>query len=438
MAAGVARCVNGALRGNQGIFHPPGIWWCGISPATLLRKCTDQPKGTSVNELSMSLILIPLAAAAAPPLASMIGRVAKVPLVAFEIILGILIGPSLLGWVEPTEFITVLSHLGLAMLFFMAGNEIDFRTVQGRPLNRAGLAWLISIGGGLVLGVLLAPTVAAGVFIGVALSSTALGTLLPILRDEKELKTPFGLALTAIGTAGEFGPLLAISLFLSGRALGPSAIVMVAFILIAGCAIWLTARGQHKRLHRLVNLTLHSSGQFAIRLVLLIVALLVALSVAFGLDMLLGAFAAGILWRVLISGATEHDRELVETKLEAVAFGFLVPIFFIQTGVTFDVAALVAEPLTMAMVPLFLVAFLVVRGLPNLLAAPHGSTGPDRRALVLFSATGLPIIVAVTAIGQERGLLPSGIATALVGAGMLSILIFPLLALAQRRRRTTM
>ncbi|MEO8222701.1 MAG: hypothetical protein ABI563_18180 [Specibacter sp.] len=96
--------------------------------------------------------------------------------------------------------------------------------------------------------------------------------------------------------------------------------------------------------------------------------------------------------------------------------------------------ALLANPPTLALVPLFLLLFIVLRGLPNLLAAPPGSTPRDKRAIVLFGATGLPIIVAVTAIGQERGLLPSGIATALIGAGTLSVLLFPMLALIHRRR----
>lgn len=385
-----------------------------------------------MNALSTSLMLIPLAAVAAPLIANLIGKVAKVPLVVFEIVIGIIIGPSLLGWVEPTEFINVLANLGLAMLFFMAGNEIDFRSIRGRPLNRAGVAWVISLTAGLAVGILLAPTVEAGIFVGIALSSTALGTLLPILRDAGELKTPFGHVVTAIGTAGEFGPLLAISLFLSGRSFGPSAIVLLVFVLIAGCAIWLGIRGEHGELYRLVNLTLHSSGQFAVRLVLLLLALLVGLSIIFGLDMLLGAFAAGILWRVLISGAKSHDREMVEIKLEAVAFGFLVPVFFINTGISFDLGALLADPAVLALVPIFLVLFLLIRGVPNLLAAPVGATGADRVAIVLLGATGLPIIVAVTVIGQERGLLSSGLATALVGAGMLSVLLFPLLALVQR------
>lgn len=391
-----------------------------------------------MNHLTLGLVLVPLIAAVAPPLTALIGRVAKVPLVVFEILIGIMIGPSLLGWVEPTEFLKVLSNLGLAILFFMAGNEINFRAIKGRPVNRAGVGWLISLGLGIALGILLAPTPAAGVFVGIALASTALGTLLPILRDAGELETPFGRAVTAVGAVGEFGPLLAISLFLSGHNLGSSAVVLVAFILIAGCAIWLSSRARHKHLHQLVNLTLHTSGQFAVRLVMAILAALVGLSIIFGLDMLLGAFAAGILWKVVISGARAEDRELVETKLEGVAFGFLVPVFFITTGITFDLAALFADLHVLALVPIFLVLFLVVRGLPSLLAAPASSTGADRRAIVLFGATGLPIIVAVTAIGQESGLLPSSIATALIGAGMLSVLLFPMLALMQRQRSLTL
>lgn len=205
-------------------------------------------------------------------------------------------------------------------------------------------------------------------------------------------------------------------------------------MLISGFAIWLTGRGNNKPIHRMVNLTLHTSSQFAVRLVLLILALLVGLSVAFGLDMLLGAFAAGILWRVLIAGAEPHDREVVEHKLDAVAFGFLVPVFFVNTGVDFDLDSLLADPLVLALVPLFVVLFLVVRGLPNVLAAPLGANLRDKRAIVLFAATGLPIVVAVTAIGKERDLLPSGIATALIGAGMLSVLLFPMLALLHRQR----
>ncbi|MHA7305785.1 cation:proton antiporter [Arthrobacter sp. TMN-49] len=383
-------------------------------------------------DLSLSIAMVAAIAAASPLLSALMGRVVKVPLIVFEIALGILVGPALLGWVKPTEFIETFSQFGLAMLFFMAGNEINFAAIKGRPVRRAGLAWAISLAAGIAAGFLIGPTVEAAILIGIAVATTALGTLLPILRDAGETKTPFGTAVTAVGTVGEFGPLLAISLFLSGRDFGASAVFLVVFVLIAGLSIWLTARSRHRHLHRLTATTLHSSGQFGVRLVLLIVACSVALSVIFGLDMLLGAFAGGILWRVFIAGASPDDRRLVNAKLEAVSFGLLVPVFFITTGLSFDLDALMENAYSMALVPILLIVLLLVRGLPNVLAAPAGASRQDRWAIALFGATGLPIIVAVTAIGKDSGYLPSGLATALIGAGMLSVLLFPALALALR------
>jgi Kef-type K+ transport system membrane component KefB len=330
--------------------------------------------------------------------------------------------------------VDALANFGLAFLFFMAGNEIDFTAIKGRPLNRAGLGWLISLAAGVVIGILLAPTVAAGVFIGVALCSTALGTLMPVLRDAGELSTPFGRAVTAVGAAGEFGPLIAISLFLSGRRPGAATLVLVGFAVVAAFAIFLASRGTHASFHRLVTATLHTSGQFAVRFVVVVIASLVGLSIAVGLDMLLGAFTAGVICRILLKGANEADAKVIEGKLEALAFGFFVPIFFINTGITFNLKALVTDPHALLLLPIFLVLFLIVRGLPGTLALPIGSTWADRRAMTLFSATALPIIVAVTNIGLKEGDLQPGTATALVGAGMLSVLLFPLTALGQRRR----
>ena len=382
----------------------------------------------------LAVVLVPLLAVVAPIIAAAVGRVAKVPLVVFEILLGLIVGPSLLGWVPESDFTSLLANFGLAMLFFMAGNEIDFAAIRGRPLARAGLGWRISLALGLVIGIVLAPSIEAGVFIGIALTSTALGTIMPMLRDAGEMSTPFGRAVTAVGAVGEFGPLVAISLFLSGRSPLVAALVLVGFALVAGLGIWLASRGPNTRLHAIVTATLHTSGQFAVRLVLLIVAALVCLSIALGLDMLLGAFAAGILYRVLLSGASKPDMEFIESKLEAVAFGFLVPVFFIYTGVTFDLTSLITQPNALLLLPVFFVLLLVVRGLPGLLAAPVGASRNDRAAVALFSATGLPIIVAVTDIGLDQGILQPGTASALVGAGMLSVLVFPLVALGRRRR----
>ncbi|MFF2369543.1 cation:proton antiporter [Agromyces sp. NPDC058110] len=380
-----------------------------------------------------TMVLIPVIAVAAPLLVRAIGHWVAVPLVVFEILLGILLGPSVLGWIQPDDFISLLSDLGLAVLFFLAGNEIDFRAIRGRPLNRAAIGWAISLAAGFGIAVAFSPDIPSAAFIGIALTSTALGTIMPILRDAGDLKTPFGLSVLALGAIGEFGPLLAISLFLTGRSPALAAIVLLVFAVVAGVAITLAAKGHGKRLHVVITATMHTSAQFGVRLVMLVLISLLALSIVLDLDMLLGAFTAGVLYRLLISGAPEHDREVLEHKIEGLGYGFLVPVFFIMTGVTFDLAAL-ANPQTLALVPVFVGLLLVVRGIPSLLSAPPGADRLTVAATGLFGATGLPVIVAVTGIGTDTGDIGTGTAAALVGAGMISVLLFPLIGLALRKR----
>lgn len=379
-----------------------------------------------------SLALVACCVALAPLLARVVGRVVRVPVVVLEILLGLLVGPAVLGWVGPDDFLAALSSFGLAMLFFLAGNEIDVPGIAGRPLRRAVLGWLVSLVLGLGAGLLLAPSAVAGVYVGIALVSTALGTILPTVRDAGELYTPFGRAVSAVGSAGEFGPLVAISVFLGGRTPGRATVVLLVFLVVAGLAIVLAGRRRHPRMHAAIEATLRTSGQFGVRLVILVLALLVALSAVLDLDMLLGAFAAGLLFRTLVRDASEPILDLLEAKVEAVGYGFLVPVFFVSTGLTFDLDALLASPVALAEVPLFLVLFLVVRGLPASFSVPPGAGVRDRAGLALFGATALPIIVAVTGIGVDQGDLSTATATALVGAGLLSVLVFPLLALAVR------
>jgi Kef-type K+ transport system membrane component KefB len=376
-----------------------------------------------------TLVLIPAIAALAPIATRTAGRWIAIPVVIFEIVLGIALGPSGLGWVQTDAFIELLADFGLAMLFFLAGQEIDFETIRGRPLARASAGWAISIVLGLAVGWLVEPDFGA-VFIGIALTSTALGALLPILRDAGMLRTPFGVSILAIGAAGEFLPLIAISLFLSGRSPLHAAVVLVAFAVITGVAIWRASKGDGRRLHEVIGATLHTSGQFAIRLVIFVLLALVGLSIVLDIDMLLGAFAAGVIARLLLEGAPEQDRRTIEVKLDGIGFGVFVPIFFIYTGVTFDLESLVSDPRTLALLPLFTVLLLVVRGVPSAFLARVGSTTRERIATGLFGATGLPIIVAVTTIGVEAGDMDSGTASALVGAGLLSLLLYPLVAIA--------
>jgi len=387
-----------------------------------------------VDEI-IELVVVPLLAVLAPLLVRALDRWVAIPVVVLEILLGVLFGPSGLGIIHPHDFLSSIADFGLAMLFFVAGSEIDFRAIAGRPLRRSLLGWLISVVAAIGIGFLHFEGWESAIVIGVCLSSTALGAVLPIMRDAGLLGTPFGTAVSAIGAVGEFGPLVAISLFLGSRDLGGSSVVLFAFVVIAGLLIWVSTRIEHRGVHRLVAATLDTTGQFAVRLIILILAVLVALSMFLGLDMLLGAFAGGVLWRIVMARAPHHDRELVQSKVDGVAFGFLVPIFFIETGVGFDLVALVAQPWLFALVPVLLLALLVVRGLPAQLVAPRGTGRADRARLGLYAATGLPIIVAATSIATDKGLLSSGLAAALVAAGMLSVLLFPILAAIGRPRR---
>jgi Kef-type K+ transport system membrane component KefB len=382
----------------------------------------------------LTLLLVPLAAVLAPLLTRGLGRWVRVPVVVFELVLGILIGPAVLGWALPGAFMATLSDFGLAMLFFVAGTEIEFGAFRGRLGVRASLGWLISLAAGVAAGFLLAPGEAA-VVIGIALCSTALGTLLPILRDAGELPTPFGQAVSAIGAVGEFGPLIAISVFLGGREPGVATIVLGVFAAVAALAIWLAIRAPRGAVHTFVNSTLHTSGQFAVRVVFLILCALIALSIVLDLDMLLGAFTAGIIWRLMMRDASEHDRHAVESKIEGVAFGFLVPVFFIYTGVTFELQSLLDQPALLLLVPLVLVALFVVRGLPSTLATPIGSSRRERLSIALLGATGLPIIVAVAQIGVDEKILTTTHQAVLVAGGMLSVLLFPLIGMALRGER---
>ncbi|MFF9623683.1 cation:proton antiporter [Streptomyces griseosporeus] len=382
-----------------------------------------------------TLVLIMLAAVLAPLLAEGAARRIRVPLVIFEIALGILIGPDVLGWAHPDEVVDTLSDLGLAMLIFLAGYEIDFAAVRGATLRRAAWSWLISLAFGIGLAFWLSDGQTYRAFvIGTALTSTALGTVLPILRDRGALRSRFGTVVSAFGAVGEFGPVVAMALLLSGRKPGQSAALLIAFGVITAAAVWWALRPRPPWFSRLVDTTLHSSGQFAVRFVMLLLVGMLALAEVFGLDILLGAFAAGILTRIVLHGASpEHSAE-VFGRVEALGFGFLVPLFYVVTGIEFDLRALLDGGRALALLPVFLLLFLLVRGGPVYVLAPRDLPPGDRRALTLFASTCLPLVVAITTIGVEQKVLGSDEAAALVGAAMLSVLLLPLLAMRLRAR----
>jgi len=388
-----------------------------------------------------SLVVV-VAAVMVAPLLSSLAPHNRLPVVVVELVLGILVGPQVLGWADASGIVDPLSQFGLAFLFFMAGLEIDMRRVRGRPLKLAGLGWAVSVALAFTAaGVLEARgEIESMLVIGCALCTTALGTLLPILRDAGETRTPFGTHALAVGAIGELGPIVLVALLLTQSAKESVTIaLLVTFAVVTILLAFVAINIRPSRVLSVIGSTMDASGQFAIRLSVFLLTLLVFMAYEFGLDIILGAFAAGLIAGIAIRAeeraeVEEHTvAEAFQRKLDAVAFGLFVPIFFVTSGMQFDLDALLDDPASLVRVPLFLALFLVVRGIPTVVLTRHDLPRRELAPLGLLAATGLPLIVAITQIALETDRITSTNAAALVGAGMLSVLIYPSLALALKR-----
>lgn len=353
------------------------------------------------------------------------------PVVVLELLLGIVVGPEILDFAHNDDFVEFFSNLGLGMLFFFAGYEIDFERIRGRPMKLGAWGWLLSVALAYGIGGALA---AAGIvlsflYTGSAMATTAIGTLIPILRDNGELKTRFGTYLLAAGGAGEFGPILLVTLVLSTDNPLHESVILLAFVALALVLALGTVRYAWRGWPALER-TFESSSQLAVRVTVVLVFGLVLLAGQLGLDILLGGFVAGMITRLALKG---HELAVFESKLTAVGFGFFVPFFFVTSGITFDLAALGSAE-AIAKLLLFLLLFLVVRGAPAMLLYRGVLGVRDRAALAFYSATELPLVVAITTIATETGHMKTSTAAGLVGAAMLSTLIYPFVGLALRRR----
>jgi Kef-type K+ transport system membrane component KefB len=380
---------------------------------------------------SASFLIVVVTAAVAALTVALLPRRLAPPVVVVELLLGIAIGPQALGLAEPDEFIEFFSNLGLGMLFFFAGYEIEFDRIRGRPLALGATGWLLSIALAYGIGGLLA---AAGVvlsllYTGSAMATTAIGTLIPVLRDAGELRTRFGPYILAAGAAGEFGPILLLTLVLSTGEPLHEALILVFFVAV-GLALALSSVRLAWQGWPLLERTLESSGQVAVRIAVLLIFGLVSLATELGLDVLLGGFVAGMIVRAALRG---QEVEVFESKLTAVGFGFLIPFFFVTSGMAFDLDSLVSSPGALLKLPIFLALFLVVRGAPAILLYRGTLEARDRAALAFLSATQLPLVVAITTIATGTGHMRPTTAAALVGAAILSTLIFPFVGLALRR-----
>ena len=382
---------------------------------------------------AQSFLAVVVVAAIAALIVGIGGKRVLVPVVVLELVLGILIGPDVLDIAQDDDFIDFFSSLGLGMLFFFAGYEIDFERIKGAPLKLAIIGWVISLALAYAIGGLLA---AAGIvlsllFTGSAMATTAIGTLIPILSDAGEMKTRFGKYLLAAGAVGEFGPILLITLFFSSGNPPEEALILVAFVVIAAIAAVVAVRGVTWSWPA-IERSMETSAQLPIRVAVVLVFLLAALATDLGLDLLLGGFVAGIITRLALSG---HEVTVLESKLSAVGYGFLIPFFFVVSGIEFKLDALISDPGELFKVPLFLVAFLIIRGVPAMLLYRKILDARDRAALAFFSSTELPLVVAITAIAIDNGEMRGTTAASLIAAAILSTAIFPLVALRLRGDR---
>jgi Kef-type K+ transport system membrane component KefB len=383
-------------------------------------------------ELSLAGVVVVAAVAFAVPLLLGLVPGLRLPSVVLEIAVGIVLGPSVLGWVRVDLPLQVLSLLGLAFLLFLAGLEIDVHQLRGKLLGLVAAGFAVSLAIGLAVsgGLAAAGLVEDPLLVAIILTATSLGVVIPVLKDAGQVESDFGQLVIAAASIADFGAVILLSLFFSREASGPGAQLLLIsglVLLAAAVGVGLARAGRWMRLSEDLGRLQDSSAQIRVRGAVLLLAGLVLVAQRLGLETILGAFLAGALLRVVDRDEMmTHPRFRV--KLEALGYGFLVPVFFVVSGVRFNLEALTANPANLRLVPLFLVVLLVVRGLPAWL---YRSRVGSRRTLVaaLLQATSLPFIVAAVQIGMELSRLDQATGAALVAAGLLSVLLFPLAAL---------
>jgi Kef-type K+ transport system membrane component KefB len=388
-------------------------------------------------ELAFTNLLIIVAVGFAAPLGLGFLPGVRVPSVVVEIVLGILVGPAVLGWVHVDDPVQVFATVGLAYLLFLAGLEVDFTRLRGRVLRLALFGFVVSLGLAIVVGLLLKAGgfVSQPLFVAIVLSATSLGMLVPVLKDAGESGSTFGQLIIASGTIADFATVILLSLFFSREA-GSTAskVILLGGLFVVALLVALAVAGvEHsRRLGEVLRRLQDTTAQIRIRAAFVLLIGLVALATELGLEVILGAFIAGA-----IISLVDRDRAMTHPdfrrKLEAAGFGIFIPVFFVTTGVKYDLDALTAHMSTLLHVPIFLAALLIVRGLPALL---YGAVIPRERLpiAVLMQATSLPFIVAATSVGLALHVVTPANAAALIAAGLLSVVIFPAVSLVLLRR----
>jgi Kef-type K+ transport system membrane component KefB len=381
------------------------------------------------------LAIVAAAALAAPLALGLFPRI-RLPAIVLEIVLGIVIGPQVLGWVSIDTPIQVMSLLGLAFLLLLAGLEVEYERFRGRLLRLTALGYAISFGIALLIGVGLHAIglVKSPLLLGIALSATSLGIVIPVLKDAGQVGTPFGQLVVAGASIAEIATIVLLSLFFSGEAggLGVKLLLLGLFgLFVLAVGVALLGAERSTRISTTLLRLQDTTAEIRIRGAFLLLAVFVALAERIGLEAILGAFLAGAIVK-LVDRDQMLTHPLFRQKLEAVGYGVFVPVFFVATGVSFELNELFASATNLARVPIFLAALLVARGLPALVYKSL-TTRTQTVAAALLQATSLSFLVVAGEIGVQLDLLRPAVYAALVAAGLLSVLLFPLAALTLLR-----
>ena len=376
------------------------------------------------------LLVISAITVAAPILAASVKRV-KLPTVVVEIAAGIIVGPSVLAWVKIDQPIKVLALLGLAYLLFLAGLEIDLRATTPRRLRAplAGFAGSLLLGGVMGTAFHAVGWVRDPLFLAITLASTSLGLVVPVLKDAGLSETVLGQLIIAGATAGEFGAITLLSLFFSATKGGTASNIVTFGIfgaVVAAVGVTLGRAGRNIRLDAFLTRLQDTTAEIRVRIAVALLIGFVALAAKAGLQTILGAFLAGVVLNLVDRDTASHP--IFRAKLDGLGYGFLIPVFFVSSGVEFDLGALTRSPSALAGITLFLLALLIVRGAPaGLYARAVGRRGAV--AAGFLQATSLPVIVTAASIGVANRVVAPVTAAALVAAGLMSVLAFPLIAL---------
>ena len=382
-----------------------------------------------------NLLIVSVVAFAAPFVLGLFPGV-RLPSVILEIVAGIVVGPSALGIVEADQTVSVIALIGLTFVLFLAGLEIDFARLRGPVLRLTVLGFALSFGVAVLasLGLGAAGLVDTPLLVAIILCATSLGVLVPVLKDAGEIASTFGQLIIAAASIADFGAIILLTIFFSGEGGTGSTLLLLGSLFALAAVVFVVVRGAERSARIRADLVRlqDTTAQIRVRAALVLFVGFAAVAQELGLEAILGAFIAGAIVS-LVDGDRVMTHPDFRRKLEAIGFGFFIPVFFVTSGVRFDLDALTASASNVAMVPVFLGALLLVRGLPALVYR-RVLDGAHTAIAGILQATSLPFIVAATAIGMDLGLIDAAASAALIGAGLLSVLLFPLAGLLLLRR----